>query len=47
LLAVGKEVNNKEEKANTRLGMIETVADGTHEGYVALMLRNACVTLRE
>jgi hypothetical protein len=40
-------VNNKEGKANTRSGMIEYLADGTHEAHVALMLRDARVTLRE
>jgi len=40
-------VINKERKASTRSGMIEYVADGTHEAYVALMLRDAHVTPRE
>ncbi len=45
MLAAGKWVNNKEVKASTRSGMIEYVADGTHEAYdVALMWRDAHVT---
>jgi hypothetical protein len=38
-------MNNKERKACTRSGMVEYVADGTHEA--ALMLRDARVTPRE
>jgi hypothetical protein len=44
---MGKYVNKKEGKASTRSGMIECVADGTHEAHVALMLRDARVTPRE
>jgi hypothetical protein len=47
MLAASKQVDNKEGKACTRSGMIEYVADGTHEAHVALMLCDARVTPRE
>ena len=41
---MGKQVNNKEEKASTRSGMVGFIVDGTHEAYAALMLRDRRVT---